>query len=100
MNTEKTINEAEGNAVLPLVSSSAFVNREGIILKAGMRVKGFITYQRSYMRTGDKDIVGTIVSKHGRLYVNSDAEPEKNYPLSKFAHNWLTQEKVAWLEVV
>jgi len=79
---------------------SDFTNRNGVILKEGMKVKGFITYRRSYMRTGDKDITGTIVSKHGRLYVNSDAEPEKNYPLSKFAHNCLTQGNVAWLDII
>lgn len=84
------------------VSSSAFTNREGIILKAGMRVKGFITYQRSYMRTGDKEITGTIIRLNDKkgLFVNSDSEPSKNYPLSKFAHNWLSQPKVAWLELV
>lgn len=84
----------------PHVGSNAYTNRAGVTLKVGMRVKGFITYQRSFMRTGDKDIIGTIVSKNGRLYVNSDAEPEKNYLLSKFAHNWLTQGKVAWLDVI
>jgi hypothetical protein len=97
----ETLNNAEPTQLgIGAVSSSAFVNREGIVLKVGMKVKGFITYQRSYMRTGDKDITGTIVSKHGRLYVNSDSEPEKNYPLSKFAHNWLTQNKIAWLDVL
>ena len=79
---------------------NSYINKEGIVLKAGMRVTGFITYQRSYMRTGDKIITGTIVSIKGRLYVNSDSEPDKNYPLSKFAHNSLTEDKIAWLEII
>lgn len=100
MNIEKSINEVQGNTVLSFINNNTFINKEGIVLKVGMKVKGFITYQRSYMRTSDKDITGTIISKHGRLYVNSDAEPEKNYLLSKFAHNWLTQEKIVWLEII
>lgn len=76
------------------------VNQDGIELKAGMKVKGWLTIPRSYGRTWNKDIEGTIVERNKQLYVNSHAEPEKNYPLHKFEHNFLTQPKVAILEVL
>lgn len=58
---------------------------DGIILAEGMRVRGNITYFRSYMRTGDKEIIGVLESheKHG-MVVRSEKEPEKIYPMFKF----------------
>jgi hypothetical protein len=75
------------------------VNQDGIELKEGMKVKGYITFRRSYGRIGDKDVEGIIVEWDKQLFVQSTAEPTKFYKLSKFAHNWLTQPEVAMLEV-
>ena len=75
------------------------VNQDGIEIKEGMKVKGYLHIQRSYGRLWTKDIEGVIVSKGKQLFVNSNAEPEKNYPLHKFIHNYITQPEVAILEV-
>ena len=70
------------------------VNREGIEIKPGMKVKGYILILRalSYGRVEyiDKDIEGIVVNRNGKLYVNSFKEPNKNYPLRMFAHDSMT----------
>lgn len=80
--------------------TKAMKNESGVEIIEGMRVSGYIHCDRGYGRFYIKDIKGTIVNKHGRLYVNSDDEPTNNYPLHKFEHSFLTDPNVISLEVI
>lgn len=77
-----------------------WINHQGILLEEGMRVQGWVIYSNKYGTIYDKEIIGTIIKKNNKLYVNSDKEPQKNYLLGKFCHNFISRPNISELTII